>query len=524
MRRAFAAALVLILAACSPEFDTIIIGAEVHDGTGAPGFMADVAILGGEIAAIGDLSEASAKTVLEAQGLVLAPGFIDVHSHAAGGLATDELAPALPLLRQGITTVFVNPDGGGPVDLREQARELESMTAGVNVAQLVPHGSVRRAVMGMENRHASPDEVARMKALVEEGKAAGAFGLSSGLFYTPGSYAALSEVIELARVFGSEGVYTSHIRDESDYSIGLLPAIDEVIRVAQDAGTRGIVTHIKALGPHVWGQSREAIAALELARAEGIDVWADQYPYAASATSLTALVSRPLLSGDSLRIRIQEFPGLLYADIVDNLERRGGAARIQFRRFQPDPSIEGATLAEVAESRGEDPIRTVMHLLSQGNAGIVSHNMLAEDVEAFMAKDWVMTSSDGGLVPMGSGVPHPRNYGSFPRKLALYVRDRGVLSLPAAIRSMTGLPADVMNLTTRGYLREGMVADLVLLDDATITDLATYTEPHQLSEGVQAVWIRGQVALAADRIPPAVLATGSEESGRYGRLLKRGID
>lgn len=511
---AFLAALLLV--GCGPDYDTIIRNADVYDGTGGPAVTADVAISGGQIARIGDLTDASAGQDIDATGLTLAPGFIDVHSHAAGALATQELAPGEPLLRQGITTIFANPDGGGPVNMAGQRAALEAASPGVNVAQLIPHGSVRREVMGMSNRHASPSEVQEMETLVQTGMDAGAFGLSSGLFYTPGSFADLSEVVTLASVVGDRGVYTSHIRDESDYSIGLMAAIEEVIEVARGAGTRGIVTHIKALGPHVWGYSTTAIARIETARAQGVDVWADQYPYEASATSLTALVSRPLLAGgrDSLRIRLAEQHDLLYADITENLERRGGADRIQFRRFAPDPSIEGATLADVASTRGLDPVETAMQLMATGNAGIVSHNMTAADVEAFMARPWVMTSSDGGLVAMGEGVPHPRNYGSFPRKLALYVRERGIVDLPAAIRSMTGLPADVMNLKTRGYVREGLLADLVLFDQAAITDAATYTQPHQLSEGIAYVWVNGEVAIQS----------GQLTLGRFGKVLRLGVD
>ena len=499
---------------CGPDYDTIIRNAEVHDGTGAPPITADVAIRAGHIARIGALTGAIAGLEIDASGLILAPGFIDVHSHAGGALATPELASGEPLLRQGITTIFANPDGGGPIDMVRQREALEASGPGVNVAQLIPHGSVRREVMGMANRHADPAEVLAMEGLVQAGMDAGAFGLSSGLFYTPGSYADLSEVVSLAAVVGRRGVYTSHIRDESDYSIGLLAAIDEVIQVARGAGTRGIVTHIKALGPHVWGYSAQAIAQIEAARAQGVDVWADQYPYEASATSLTALVSRPLLSGDSLRIRLAEQHDLLYADITENLERRGGADRIQFRRFAPDPSIEGATLAEVAALRALDPVETAMQLMAAGNAGIVSHNMAASDVEAFMARPWVMTSSDGGLVAMGEGVPHPRNYGSFPRKLALYVRERGIIDLPAAIRSMTGLPADVMNVTSRGYVREGLVADLVLFDPAAIGDAATYTEPHQLSRGIVHVLVNGEAAIWA----------GELAKERFGKVLRLGAD
>jgi N-acyl-D-amino-acid deacylase len=506
--------LLFLMAACSPEFDLVLEGGRVVDGTGRPSRSADIGIRDGTIRSMGNLAGRSTARRINVSGLVVAPGFVDVHSHAAPALETEALAPAEPLLRQGITTVLVNPDGSGAVDLWEQRSRIEAQGPGVNVAQLVPHGSVRRQVLGMVNRQASTEELDSMRTLVRKGMKAGAFGLSSGLFYAPGSFADLSEVIELGRVVAETGgLYASHIRDESDYTIGVVAAVEEVITVAREAHITGIVTHIKALGPNVWGSSEEVVRRIEAARAAGIDVWADQYPYEASATGLTsALVPRDDLSGgfDSLMVRLDAEPARLRRGIAQNLARRGGADRIQFRRFQADPSIEGRTLADVAGARGQDAVETALELIRAGGAGIVSHNMSPIDVERFMKQPWVMTSSDGGLVPMGEGVPHPRNYGSFPRKLALYVAERGVMDLESAVRSMTGLPADVMQLEGRGYLCEGFVADLVVFDPGRIRDRATYTEPHQLSEGIDLVLLGGQVALRGEAL----------SAERWGRVLK----
>ncbi len=417
MRNAIAAAAPLVLlfiasaaGLAQERYDDVVRNGRVLDGTGNPWFRADIAVVGDRIAAVGDLSEVEADLVIDASELYVSPGFIDEHSHAAEGLELPELSDARPLLAQGLTTVFLNPDGAGPVDLERQRARLAEHGSGVNVGLLVPHGAIRREVLGMTNRVAHVDELDRMRALVQRGMESGAFGLSSGLFYAPGSY----ELTELARVVSEYGgLYTSHIRDESDYTIGLVAAVDEVVAVAREAGLPGIVTHIKALGPRVWGYSGVVVERVERARREGVEVYALQYPYAASSTGLgAALLPRWAQEGgaDELEKRLAEPEAR--ARITDamwvNLDRRGGASRIQISRYRPDPSTEGMTLERVAGDRGLDPIEAAVELLEQGEVGIVSHNMSEADVERFMSESWVMTCSDGGLVPMGEGQPHPR--------------------------------------------------------------------------------------------------------------------
>jgi N-acyl-D-aspartate/D-glutamate deacylase len=504
-------------AVSAQTYDVLIRGGRVLDGSGNPWVRADVAIRDDRIAAVGDLSAATARTVVDAAGHYVAPGFIDVHSHAGEGLADDTLSAAEPLLAQGITTVFINPDGGGSVDLAEQRTALLEHGLGVNAAPLVPHGSIRREVMGMADRAPTSDELDRMRQLVRQGMDAGGFGLSSGPFYAPGSYAETDEFIELSRVAAEYGgVYQSHIRDESNYTIGLIAAVDEVITVAREAGLPGIVTHIKALGPPVWGFSEAVVTRIERARAEGVEVFADQYPYDASATSLTAaLVPRWAEAGgrDSLvaRIRDPEARARMLADMEANLARRGGADRIQFRTFDPDPSTEGQTLAEVAAARDEEPLVTALGLIEQDNPGIVSFNMNQKDVRRFMQQPWTMTCSDGGLVAMGDGVPHPRNYGAFPRKLRTYVMDEEVVDLGFAIRSMTHLSASVMGIQERGLLRAGAYADVVVFDPARLRDTAAFQDPHQLAEGMEHVIVNGQFAVR----------DGSFTGERPGRVLHR---
>ena len=497
--------LVLIGIALSPaelqaQYQTIIRHARVLDGSGNPWFYADVATDGDRIVAIGDLEGAMASREVDATGLYLAPGFIDSHSHAAEGLVAADRSSAKPLLAEGITTVIINPDGGGAVDLVKQQEALLRDGLGINVMQLVPHGTVRRQVMGMQNRRPSSDELGAMKTLVRKGMAAGAWGLSSGPFYAPGSFSDTKELIELAKVAAAYGgVYTSHIRDESNYTIGVVAAVDEVIEIARNAKLPGIVTHIKVLGPPVWGFSGAIVTRIDRARAEGVEVYADQYPYIASATGLgAALVPRWAVAGgrDSLEMRMSDVNTMarIRQGMVENLARRGGADRIQFRSFSPDPLVEGRLLSEVARSWELDPIDAAIRMIQQGDAGIVSFNMNERDVATFMQQPWTMTSSDGAFPEWGSGVPHPRAFGAFPRKIRKYVIEDDIVDLPTAIRSMTSLPAQVFGLQDRGIIRVGAVADLVVFDLDRVRDKSIFTKPYQMAEGVVHVFVNGQPA------------------------------
>lgn len=501
------------------SYSVIIRNGRVIDGTGNPWFLADVAFDGDRIVAIGNLESADAGREIDATGLYVTPGFIDVHSHAGPGLASAGLSHGKPLLAQGITTVLINPDGGGPVDLARQRSELLRDGLGINAAQLVPHGSVRRKIVGTENRTPTAVEMEEMRGLVRRGMAEGAFGLSSGTFYVPGSYSAPDEIVELAKVvaeFG--GTYTSHIRDESDYTVGVVAAVEEVINVARRSGIPSVVTHVKALGPPVWGFGAVITRRIEVAREEGVEVYTDQYPYTASATGLAAaLLPRWSQAGgtDSLMARFNR-PGVM-ADIrsaiVDNLARRGGADRIQFRRVDFDESIEGRLLSELARERDEDPIDIAIDLLHRGGASIISYNMDEEDLRTLMSTPWNMTASDGGLVPWMEGVPHPRSYGTFPRKIRHYVLEEEIVDLPSAIRSMTGLPAQVFRMSDRGVLRPGAYADVVVFDLALLESPATFTEPHQLAEGMVEVFVGGEAAISS-----------GEFTGIFaGRVIRKGL-
>ncbi|HEX2446017.1 MAG TPA: D-aminoacylase [Vicinamibacterales bacterium] len=509
MRRStFLAAWVLSTAAASlafiqpASFDLLIVNGRVMTGSGDPAVSADIGVRAGRIAGLGRLSGARASRTIDAAGRVVAPGFIDAHSHAAESITHPDLRQARPLVAQGVTTIVVNPDGGGPVDLVRQRAELEAAGTGVNVALLIGHGAIRTAVLG--DSPAAPDDrqLARMQEFVRNATRDGAFGLSSGLFYLPGAYAKTEEVIALTRVAGEGGVYSSHIRDEADYNVGVVSAVEEVIRIAEEGRVTGIVSHMKALGPASWGLSTVMIDRIDKARGRGVQVFADQYPYEASSTSLGAALLAQAGKDDA--------PDRLTV-VRENLRRRGGPASIVIASFEPDRSLEGKSLAEIAAARGKSPEEVVLDIRARGDASIVSFNMSEEDIERIMRQSWTMTSSDGALTLPGAGRPHPRGNGAFARKLARYVRDRRTISLDFAIRSMTSLPATVFGMKDRGLLRKGASADVVIFDPAAMQDRATYTDPHQLATGMDFVLVNGQVVVDQGRLTGAL----------PGRVLRR---
>lgn len=485
-----------------PRYDVLVRHGQVIDGTGAPAITADVGIRDGRIVAVGQLDDAAAARVIDAVGLTVTPGFIDVHSHASTGLA-GALKEARQLLAQGITTVALNPDGGGPVDIKTQRATYERQHVGVNVMLYVPHGSIRREVLGMADRAPTAAELDRMIALVRTGMQDGAIGLSSGLYYAPGSYAQLDEVIAMARAAGEGGgVYESHIRDEADYNIGVVAAVDEVIRVSEEAHLPGIVAHMKALGPASWGKSKTLVEHIQQARDRGVDVWADQYPYDASGTGIVgALIPRWAEVGGRQEL-LKRIDGRdrsrLLADIRNNFERRGGPDKLVISFYTPDRSIEGQSIADVAKAMKRAPEEAVLDLLIKGDASLVSFNMSESDIELIMRQPFTMTCTDGDLVPFGNGKPHPRGNGAFARKIRVYVNERHVIDLPFAIRSMTSLPASVFGMKDRGVLRPGAWADVLVMDPAKVKDAATYTEPHQMSEGIEYAIVNGVIEKDAD--------------------------
>ena len=481
-----------------PEVDLLIRGGLVFDGTGAAGQVRDVGVSGDRVVFLGHAQASGVRALrtIDAGGLIVSPGFVDPHAHAQDDLTSSDRTRRenVNYLMQGVTTVVVGNDGHGTFEIQETADSMERLGIGTNVAQLVGFGAVRGEVMGMRDAAPTPDELARMRALVDRAMRDGAVGLATGLFYAPQSFSTTEEVVELARVAAAHGgVYDSHMRDESSYTIGLVGAVDEVIQVAEAAGVRANISHIKALGVDVWGQSRAVVERIRAARARGVIVTADQYPYEASGSSLSAsLLPRWAQAGgrDSLLARLDDAStrARLVADMRENMRRRNGPAAMLITGGR-DASLRGLTLAEVAEARGLDPVEAAIEILRDGGAGIGSFNMDEDDIRTFMGAEFVMTGSDG------SG-GHPRKYGTYPRKIRRYVLDEDVISMARMVHASTGQPADVFGLEGRGRIQIGAYADIAVFDPETIRDEATFLEPTRLATGMRYVLVNGRLAVA----------------------------
>ncbi|HLR92917.1 MAG TPA: D-aminoacylase [Jiangellaceae bacterium] len=474
------------------EFDVIIRNGTVLDGTGEPAEQTDVAVNDQRIAAIGDLSSSTAADVIDASGLHVTPGFIDRHTHMS---PTDPT----PLLTQGITTIGVNPDGGGQVDLVQQRGDLLDQGVGVNFLQMIGHNAVRSEVMGEEDRAPTRREMAQMRTLVREAMRDGAFGLSSGLFYTPGFFAETEELVELAKPaarFG--GVYTSHIRDEANANIGVLDAVGEVIEVARQNQMPGVVTHIKTSRPAVWGLTDEVIDTIDAARANGHEVWADQYPYTRSATSFTAyLVPQWARDGgrDALleRLADPETRAQIVEEMEENLERflqeqEDEHEQAAERILLTSGEFSGSTLAEVSAQMDATPIDAALAIVEQGEPSAVAEGMSEENVQEFMQQPWTMASSDGV-----SG--HPRGHGTFPRIIETYVQEHGTITLSEAIFKSTGQVAEIFGIAERGVIQEGNFADIAVFDLDDVEERATFEDPAVLSEGMVHVLVNGEFAI-----------------------------
>jgi N-acyl-D-aspartate/D-glutamate deacylase len=479
----------------SDSLDILIRGGTVVDGTGAAPRPADVGIRGARIAFVGNASRAhlhAARTV-DATGLVVAPGFIDAHTHTAGDLSSPTRHGNVNYLMQGVTTVVTGNDGSSPLDIAATLDRWTRQGIGTNAALFIGEGSVRQKVMGMSSAPPTPAQLDSMRALVARGMEAGALGMSTGLYYAPGSYASTDEVIALARVAARDhGIYDTHLRDESSYTIGLLGAVREAIRIGREARIPIHISHLKALGVDVWGESDSVIALIARARAAGVNVTACQYPYTASGTSVgAARLPRGAQAGgrDSLLARIAAAAthARLVADMRNNLRRRGGASALLITGRR-DTALLGKTLAQVAAARGEPPIDAALEIVTHGDATVASFNMNESDIDTFMVQPFVMTCSDGSA-------GHPRKYGTFPRKLRRYVYTRHLLTLAQAVHVSSGLTARTLGLTRRGTLAVGNHADVIVFDPKTVADRATYENPTLLATGMRYVLVNGTFAV-----------------------------
>ncbi len=499
----------LALAGCSratstppvPSYDVVFTGGTVIDGSGAPGFRADVAVRDDRIVAVSRTPlQSGGARVIRVDGQVIAPGFIDLHAHLE---PIPTLRDAESSVRQGVTTALGGPDGGGPYPFGEYLTNLENGGVSMNVGFLAGHNTIRREVMGTAARAPTADELRQMEAMVSESMRDGAFGISTGLFYVPGSYSDLDEVVALSRRAAERGgIYTSHLRMEG---LGLMEGVAEAIEIGRRAGIPVVLTHHKAVGRAMWGQSVATLRMIDSARAAGVDVMADQYPYTATQTGLGALIPQwARADGDSAFARRTRDPVLrdsLHRGIVFNLENdRGGGdmRRVQFGRFRAEEWLEGKTLHDWVVQRGmpltlASGADLVIEGMLRGEASMVYHVLDEGDVERIMAHPQVMVASDGRLTRPGDGVPHPRSYGTFPRVLGHYVRDRGVLSLEGAVRKMTSMPANRIGLADRGRIAVGMKADLVVFHPGTVKDEATFANPHQYPTGIPYVMVNGRL-------------------------------
>ena len=521
------AGLVAILGACSvapsasPAFDLLILNGTIVDGSGAAAYQADLAIVGDEIVEIGDLDEAQASRIIDASGSVVSPGFVDLHNHADRNIRN---SPGIEnYLTQGVTTMLVGNCGNSPVHLDEYFQSIDETGVALNLGMLIGHNSVRAEVMANDNRAPTAQEQADMDALVQAAMDAGAFGMSTGLIYLPGTYSKTDEVVSLARVVAAEGgIYASHMRNEFDQ---IIPAIEEAITIGREAGLPAHISHFKVADNTMWGDSTITLGMVEAARAEGLDVTVDQYPYTAGSTGLANVIPAWARAGSKedfqARLDDPETRARIKSEtigILNGARAAGDLSRITVASFPSHPEYAGKTMEEVTVMNGREPTiengaEVAMEILYEGGGSAIYHMMVEEDVQRIMKAPFTSIASDGSAVPFGKNVPHLRNYGTFPRVLSRYVREEGVLSLEEAIHKMSGLPAGRINLATRGVLAVGMTADINIFNPDTVKDNDDWANPHQYATGFSYVIVGG--------VP--VIAAGARTDEFPGKVLKRGM-
>jgi N-acyl-D-amino-acid deacylase len=503
----------LLAAVCTVNYlaaqtnaDILIRNGRILDGTGNSWRYGDVAIKDGKILKVGNLINFSAAKTIDAKGMIVCPGFIDVHTHIEG----DELKTptADNFIHDGVTTVVTGNCGSSNTNIKRYLQTIDSIKLSINVASLIGHNDVRKAVMGTANRKATEEEIQEMEAIVDEAMKDGAVGFSTGLIYIPGTYSSTDEVLRLAKVAARyKGIYASHMRDEGD---SVTQAINEAIYIGKEAKMPVEISHFKLSGQQNWGRSRETLPMIIKAREEGIDVTIDQYPYTASSTNLGTLIPDELLADgqDSIHARLARPEVRKY--VTDYM-----LAKLKKRKlkhfsypvvayYRADTTFNGKSIEEVnllmhRKHKAKEETETVMDMMQKGGAGMVFHGMSDEDVERIMKYPFNMFASDAGIRVFGQGSPHPRGYGTNARVLSEYVRDKNILSLEEAIRRMTSLPAQKFGLNDRGLLKEGYAADILIFDDKEVQDLSTYDKPHAYSKGFKYVIVNGQVVVEDEK-------------------------
>ncbi|HZH91544.1 MAG TPA: D-aminoacylase [Pyrinomonadaceae bacterium] len=502
----------------SPAYDLVITNGRIVDGTGNPWFRADIAVKDGRIARIGHIAPTDALVSVDARNQIVAPGFIDVHTHAEG---IYNQPAAENFVRMGVTSLVTGNCGSSATDIGEFLGRSGQQPLAVNLATLIAHGDVRRKVMGLEARAPSAEELQKMEAMVEQGMRDGALGLSTGLIYVPGTFAKTDEVTALARVAARHGgIYATHMRNEGER---VLEAIRESIEIGERANLPVEISHFKISNKKLWGQTQATIGLIREARGRGLQVTVDQYAYTASSTSLDSRLPSWVLEGGreagKTRLADPAVRSRVVAELKDSLKRSGfkDFAYAVVASYAKNPAFNGKSIAAIAkEARGKadiaSQIEQILEMYTEGGAGMVYHSMGEQDVQAIMREPFTMIASDSGVRRFGEGAPHPRGYGNNARVLGHYVRELRVLTLEDAIRKMTSLPAQTFHLRDRGLVREGFAADLVIFDETAIADRATFEQPHQYPTGISHVLVNGRPVYANGQMTPA----------RPGVSLRRG--
>ena len=508
-----------IFVGCSKnEFDIIISNGTIVDGSGQGSYQADIGIVDDRIVKIGDLSESKSVHIINAENLIVSPGFIDSHTHAIRGIF--DVPTAESSLLQGVTTLTDGNDGTSPFPIKEHYQKIENTRISPNWAVFVGQGTIRQEVMGLENRDPTASELSKMKLMVKEAMEEGALGISTGLFYVPGSFSSTREVIELSKVASHYGgIYISHMREEA---VDVLKSINETINIGIKAKIPVQITHHKIIGKENWGLSKETLKLVDNAIKDGVQVSIDQYPYTASQTSIRALIPQWAQAGGRIdllqRIDDPKTRKLIVDEIIERIlfDRGGGHPKnIFISKSSWNTSLEGKNLAELCIERGLEPspynaAMVVFEIIKGGGASAVYHAINSDDVDLIMQHPMTSIASDGPMTVFGVGSPHPRTYGTFARVLGSYVRERNILSLEEAVRKMTSLPAQILSIKQRGLIKEGYYADIAIFDPKTILDKATFEDPHQYAVGVISVIVNGEI----------VIDQGFHNGNKPGRVLR----